>query len=83
MRKVITMPAPHYIVVESGKKYSLDSLEILAWVRYVRSDADSAYLAYGDDADTYEEFERDGFVKSKVCSSYEEAEKWLKEMEVA
>jgi hypothetical protein len=63
-----------YIPVEWGVKD--EEGKITAFVRFTRMDND--YSMYGDDADVYEEFEREGFTLTKTTKSYAEAYKWLK-----
>lgn len=72
MRKMISKII-NYIPVEWGVK---DDGKIVAFVRFVALDND--YSAYGDDADVYEEFEREGFTLSKECAGYPEAYEWLR-----
>lgn len=76
MRKTITIHT-HYIPDAWGVKD--EGGELTAFVRFVRSDEPTEYYRYGDDADAYEEFEREGFTKTKRCSSYAECYAWLKE----
>lgn len=73
MRKMITKRI-NYIPVEWGIK---DDGKIVAFVRFVALDND--YSTYGDDADVYEEFEREGFTLTKVAKDYAKAYKWLKD----
>lgn len=76
MRKIITTQA-HYTPVTWG---IMDREgEITAYIKFVRTDADTSYIVYGDDADVYKEFEEDGFTKTKTVSSYAEGYRWLKE----
>lgn len=72
MRKMISKRL-NYIPVEWGVKD--EEGKITAFVRFTRMGND--YSMYGDDADVYEEFEREGFTLSKECSGYAEAYKWL------
>ena len=64
-----------YMPMEWGTKVEGD--KITAWAKLVRSSGNFAF--YGDDADCYEEFERDGFTISKRVKDFAEADKWLKE----
>jgi hypothetical protein len=73
MRKVISKII-NYIPVEWGIK---DDGKITAFVRFTRVDND--YSMYGDDADVYEEFEREGFTITKTTNNYAEAYKWLRD----
>lgn len=73
MRKVISKII-NYIPVEWGIK---DDGKIVAFVRFARVDND--YSMYGDDADVYEEFEREGFTITKTTNNYAEAYKWLRD----
>ena len=73
MRKTISKRLS-YIPVEWGVKDEDD--KIIAFVRLTRMDND--YSMYGDDADVYEAFEREGFTLSKECASYPEAYEWLR-----
>ena len=75
-RKVITNNGS-YIPVEWGTRVEGEDAKIVAFVHYVRTD--QSYDFYGRDADVYEEFEREGFVREKVVNTYEEAEAWKKE----
>lgn len=75
-RKVITNNVS-YIPVEWGTKVEGEDDKIVAFVHYVRTN--ESYDFYGRDADVYEEFEREGFVREKVVGTYEEAEAWVKE----
>ena len=52
--------------------------KIVAWAHLVRVDDSPVYTFYGDDADVYEEFERDGFTLSKEVASFAEADEWIK-----
>ena len=74
MRKMISKRL-NYIPVEWGVKD--EGGKITAFVRFTRMDND--YSMYGDDADVYEEFEREGFTLTKTANDYTEAYKWLKE----
>lgn len=74
MRKMISKRLS-YIPVECGVKD--EEGKITAFVRFTRMDND--YSMYGDDADVYEEFEREGFTLTKVTKDYAEAYKWLKD----
>ena len=57
MLKIITTQA-HYTPVTWG---IMDREgEITAYIKFVRTDADTSYMVYGDDADAYKEFEEDG-----------------------
>lgn len=75
MRKVITKTlnyiASSWGIMDEGGK-------IIAYVNYLPKETND-YSTYGDDADVYEEFEADGFVKTKEVKSYAEAYAWLKE----
>lgn len=73
MRKVISKII-NYIPVEWGIK---DDGKIVAFVRFTRVDND--YSMYGNDADAYEEFEREGFTITKTTNNYAEAYKWLRD----
>lgn len=73
MRKMISKII-NYIPVEWGVKDEGD--KIIAFVRFTRMDND--YSMYGNDADVYEEFEREGFTLTKTVDNYAEAYKWLK-----
>ena len=73
-RSIRTITA-HYIPVEWGTKVQGD--KIIAWAHLVRSD-ENVYTFYGDDADCYEEFERDGFTISAEVKDFVEADKWIK-----
>lgn len=73
MRKMISKRLS-YIPVEWGVKD--EEGKITAFVRFTRMDND--FSMYGDDADVYEEFEREGFTLTKVAKDYAEAYKWLK-----
>lgn len=53
--------------------------EIIAFVHYIRLGEDNHYDFYGDDADVYMEFERDGFTKTKEVKSLEQANNWIKQ----
>ena len=67
----------HYLPMEWGVK--VQGEKIVAWVHLVRTDDSPTYaLFYGDDADCYEEFEREGFTISKEVASFAEADGWLK-----
>ena len=72
--RIIRTISAHYIPMEWGVKVQGD--KIVAWANLVRTD--DSYSFYGDDADCYEEFERDGFTISKEVYSFAEADKWLK-----
>lgn len=74
MRKMISKRL-NYIPVEWGIKE--EASKIIAFVRFTRMDND--YSMYGDDADVYEEFEREGFTLTKTANDYTEAYKWLKD----
>ena len=74
MRKMISKTIT-YIPVEWGVKDETD--KTIAFVRFIRIDND--YSMYGDDADVYEEFEREGFTITKSVENYAEAYKWLKD----
>lgn len=74
MRKVISkrlnyIPEEWGILDREGK--------IIAFVKFAPMNND--YSNYGDDADVYEEFERDGFTLSKEVKNYAEGYKWLKD----
>ncbi len=73
MRKMISKRL-NYIPVEWGVK---DDGKIVAFVRFVALDND--YSTYGDDADVYEEFEREGFTITKTADDYADAYKWLRD----
>lgn len=73
MRRIISKRLS-YIPVEWGVKD--EEGKITAFVRFTRMDND--YSMYGDDADVYEEFEREGFTLTKTTKDYAEAYKWLK-----
>lgn len=75
-RKVITNNCS-YIPVEWGTRVEGKDAKIVAFVHYVRTD--ESYDFYGRDADVYEEFEREGFVREKEVNTYAEAGKWLGE----
>lgn len=51
--------------------------KIVAFVRFTSINND--YSTYGDDADAYEEFEKDGFTLTKEVNNYTDGYKWLKE----
>ena len=53
--------------------------DIIAYVRFIRMGADKEYDFYGDDADAYMEFEREGFTKAKEVRSLEQANNWIKQ----
>lgn len=72
MRKTINRNTT-YLPIEWGVK---DNGKIIAYVRYASIEND--YSVFGDDADVYEEFEREGFTKTKECSGYPEAYEWLR-----
>lgn len=74
MRRIISKRLS-YIPVEWGVKD--EDSKITAFARFTRMDND--YSMYGDDADVYEEFEREGFVLTKTTNDYAEAYKWLKD----
>lgn len=74
MRRIISKTIS-YIPVEWGVKD--EEGKITAFVRFARMDND--YSMYGNDADVYEEFEREGFTLTKITKDYAEAYKWLKE----
>ena len=74
MRKMISKRL-NYIPVEWGVKD--EDGKIIAFVRFTRMDND--YSMYGDDADVYEEFEREGFTLTKTAYDYAEAYKWLRD----
>lgn len=65
----------HYIPEEWGIK--MVGEEVKAFIRFVRTDNDYDYKFYGDDADTYREFEREGFVMSTTTKTFKEANEWL------
>ena len=74
MRKMISKRI-NYIPAEWGVKD--EEGKITAFIRFTRMDND--YSMYGDDADVYEEFEREGFTLTKTAKDYAEAYKWLKD----
>ena len=51
--------------------------KIVAFVRFTSITDD--YSTYGDDADVYEEFEKEGFTLTKEVNSYAGGYKWLRE----
>ena len=53
--------------------------DIIAYVRFIRVGADKEYDFYGDDADAYMEFEREGFTKTKEVRSLEQANNRIKQ----
>ena len=73
MRRVISKRL-NYIPVEWGVRST--GGEIVAFARFRRMDND--YSMYGDDADVYEEFEREGFTLTKKAGDYAEAYDWIK-----
>lgn len=75
-RKVRTTTAK-YIPVEWGVK--VQGEDIIAWARLSRTDESPAYAFYGDDADCYEAFEKDGFTISVKVNDFREADEWIKE----
>ena len=72
MRKVKSIYA-HYVPVEWGIKDN--GKEIIAFARFARYNA--TYEFYGDDADTYRNFEEEGFTLSRPVASYKEGYEWL------
>ena len=74
--RIVRTISAHYIPMEWGVK--MQGEKIVAWAHLVRTDDSPIYSFYGDDAECYEEFERDGFTLSKEVDSFTEADKWLK-----
>lgn len=75
MRQVITVTS-HYIPTEWGIK--IVGEDMIVWALYRRTDSEEAYkLVYGDDADTYQAFEEEGFRRSKKVADRAEAQEWL------
>ena len=77
MRKTITIHT-HYIATDWGVR-EIPEGGLMAFVRFVRSDSPEEYSRYGNDADAYEEFEKEGFIKTRSFTSYEACYEWLKE----
>lgn len=75
--RLVRMTTVHYTPLEWGVK--VQGEKIIAWARLSRTDESPAYAFYGDDADCYEEFERNGFTVSEEVSNFAEANKWIKE----
>lgn len=68
--------AIHYTPIEWGIK--IVGEEITVWARLVRTDPESDYSFYGDDADCYREFDKEGFTISAKVNDYKEADRWIK-----
>lgn len=75
-RKVRTITAK-YIPVEWGVK--VQGEDVIAWARLSRTNPEGNYTFYGDDADCYEAFEKDGFTISVKVNDFKEADNWIKE----
>lgn len=75
-RKVRTITAK-YIPVEWGVK--VQGEDIIAWAHLSRTNPEDTYTFYGDDADCYEDFEKDGFTISAKVNDFKEADNWIKE----
>lgn len=74
-RKVRTITAK-YIPVDWGVK--VQGEDIIAWAHLSRTNPEDNYTFYGDDADCYEAFEKDGFTISAKVNDFKEADKWIK-----
>ena len=75
VRKTIAITA-HYTPVVWGTKVEGD--KVVAYAHYTRTDDSKLYSFYGDDADCYEEFDREGFTVTKTVSNFAEADEWIK-----
>lgn len=71
-RKIIANTT-NYIASEWGVRIEGD--KIIAYAHFIPACKD--YSIYGDDADCYEEFERDGFIISQECKTYAAAQEWI------
>ena len=67
----------HYTPSQWGVKMIGGKVQV--WCLWKRTDDDKSYLFYGDDRDTYKEFEEDGFIVSEEVKSYADAIKWLEQ----
>lgn len=74
--RIVRTISAHYLPMEWGVKVQGD--KIIAWAHLVRTEDSPVYAFYGDDADCYEEFERDGFTISKEVNDFAEADAWIK-----
>ena len=77
MFRKVRRTTANYIPVEWGVKVQGEN--IMAWARLVRTEDSPVYAFYGDDADCYEDFEKDGFTISAKVNDFKEADKWIKE----
>lgn len=77
MFRKVRRTTANYIPVEWGVK--VQGEDIIAWAHLSRTNPEDTYTFYGDDADCYEDFEKDGFTISAKVNDFREADKWIKE----